>query len=392
VTPAVFVANVEISNYRSIRRINFPLGRLNVFVGENGVGKTNLYRGLELAQAAAKGTLARELAGEGGMDSAFWSGPRKKNEAVRIGLGVGLGVADTPGAFTYRAGAGMARQYGVEIGVRRPMEAGFLVEPMIKEEHLIFRGSKRPQFLLERKGAMCYARDDEGTRHDMEAALLPSETALAAWNDAGRFADLHEVRRAMLSWRFYHGFRTDRDSALRQPCLATTTPTLSSDGHDLAAVFATLKHIREDTVDLDAVIEDAFPSARIAVPEPGRTASFQMIYAEFPQRAFEASELSDGTLRFLALAGALLGYRLPRFIALNEPETSLHPDLLPPLARLISRAAERTQIWVVTHSTILADALAEASGITPRRVIKRDGATTVEGLTIGGEFRNDRDD
>jgi predicted ATPase len=262
---------------------------------------------------------------------------------------------------------------------------------MIKEEHLIFGGSRRPQTLLERKGAMCCARDEAGARHDMEGELLPSETALAAWNDAGRYPDLHEVRRAMLDWRFYHGFRTDRDSALRQPCLATTTPTLSSDGHDLAAVFATLKHIREDTVDLDAIVEDAFPGARIVVPVPGRTASFQMIYAEFPQRAFDASELSDGTLRFLALAGALLGYRLPRFIALNEPETSLHPDLLPALARLIVRAAQRTQVWVVTHSTILADALADAGAITPRRVIKRDGATTIEGLTIGGEFRDDSD-
>ena len=63
------------------------------------------------------------------------------------------------------------------------------------------------------------------------------------------------------------------------------------------------------------------------------------------------AELSDGTLRYLALAGALLGYRLPAFIALNEPETSLHPELLERLARMIIRAAERTQIWVVMISS-----------------------------------------
>ena len=384
------VVNVEISNYRSVRRIIFPLGRLNVFVGENGVGKTNLYRGLELVQAAARGTLARELAAEGGMESALWTGPRKKNDVARITLGVGLGEAST--AYAYRAEAGLVKQYEVEVGMRRPVSAGFLLEPQIKEERLTFVGAKRPQTLLDRKDAMCMARDEEGVRHDLAGELLPSETALAALSDAGRYPDLHEVRRAMLDWRFYHGFRTDRDSPLRSPCLATTTPTLSSDGHDLAAVFATLAHIREDTVDLDAAVADAFPGARIEVPEPGRTASFQVIYEEFPQRAFEASELSDGTLRFLALAGALLGYRLPRLIALNEPETSLHSDLLPPLARLIARAAERTQVWVVTHSTVLADALAEAGGITPRRVIKQGGATTIEGLTLGGEFRDDDGD
>ena len=79
------------------------------------------------------------------------------------------------------------------------------------------------------------------------------------------------------------------------------------------------------------------PGARLVVPEPHSSASFGMIFREFPSRIFSASELSDGTLRYLALAGALMAYRLPPFIALNEPETSLHPDLLDPLARLVHR-------------------------------------------------------
>jgi predicted ATPase len=99
---------------------------------------------------------------------------------------------------------------------------------------------------------------------------------------------------------------------------------------------------------------------------------------------FEAAELSDGTLRYLALAGALLAYRLPGFIALNEPETSLHPDLLEPLARLIVRSAERSQVWLVTHSQTLAGALAEHGRITPRTVIKRKGETWMEGLRLTG--------
>ncbi|KQU22461.1 hypothetical protein ASG63_22340 [Methylobacterium sp. Leaf94] len=57
-----------------------------------------------------------------------------------------------------------------------------------------------------------------------------------------------------------------------------------------------------------------------------------MVFPDYPKRVFEAAELSDGTLRFLALAGALLAYRLPPFMALNEPETNLHPDLLAPLS------------------------------------------------------------
>ena len=111
-----------------------------------------------------------------------------------------------------------------------------------------------------------------------------------------------------------------------------------------------------------------------------------MVFPDYPKRLFEASELSDGTLRYLALAGALLALRLPAFIALNEPEASLHPDLLDPLARLIVRAAERTQIWLVTHSQILADAIAKHGGTKPRIVIKRDGETWIEGLRLAGDF------
>ena len=157
-------------------------------------------------------------------------------------------------------------------------------------------------------------------------------------------------------------------------------------------MFATLVHIREDTVELDRAIDDAFPGAELVVPEPERTASFGLTMPEYPKRVFEAAELSDGTLRYLALAGALLGYRLPSFIALNEPESSLHPDLLEPLARMIVRAAERTQVWVVTHSERLAAAFEACGNVRPHTVIKRNGETWIEGLNLGGEFRQDDED
>ncbi len=76
-------------------------------------------------------------------------------------------------------------------------------------------------------------------------------------------------------------------------------------------------------------------------------------------------------------------------MALNEPETSLHPDLLPALGRLIAKAAERTQVWVVTHSQILADTLEDATGVQPRRVYKQDGETLIEGITSLGEVDDD---
>jgi predicted ATPase len=389
------IGEISAAGYRSLRAIRFPVGRLTVFVGQNGVGKTNLYRSLQLLQAGAAGTLARELASEGGLESALWAGRRAGTRPVRIKLEVGFAddaTGDLTDADADRAGeAGPAQHYRIEIGVRAPTAAAFPLEPQVKEESLTWRNGRRSVALLERKGPSAFARNEDGKREHLGTDLLASETALGALQDPGRFPALHVVRRTMLEWRFYHDFRTDRAAPLRQSCLAVTTPTLASDGADLAAVFATLVHIRGDTVDLDRAIEDAFPGARLVVPEPERAATFGLALPEYPRRVFEAAELSDGTLRYLALAGALLAYRLPAFVALNEPETSLHPDLIDPLARTIVRAAARTQIWVVTHSGALADAIARHGNVAPRTVIKRDGETWIEGLKLFGAFADDGD-
>jgi predicted ATPase len=387
---ALIVRTVAAAGYRSLRDIRFSVDRLSVYVGANGVGKTNLYRALQLLHAAAAGTLARELAAEGGMESALWAGERRKQEPARVCLTAGFALAEAKDpAYTYSVSAGLSHSYEIEIGLRMPTGAAFTLEPQIKEETLTFHGGRRPVALLERRGPSVMVRDEEGRRANVDVEIMASETALGSLEDPARFPDLSLIRRTMLDWRFYHDFRTDRAAPLRQPCLAVTSPTLASDGANLAAVFATLTHIRQDTTELDAVIDAAFPGAQLVVPSPGRTASFGMSFPDHPKRVFEAAELSDGTLRYLALAGALLAYRLPAFVVLNEPETSLHLDLLDPLAGLIARAARRTQIWLVTHSETLAAALARHGAIKARTVGKRNGTTRIEGLAIGGEPRED---
>jgi len=87
---ALMLSEFHAASYRSLRRIRFPVGRLGVFVGANGVGKTNLYRALQLLQAAAAGTLSRELAAEGGMESALWAGERDPRKPVRMTFGAGF--------------------------------------------------------------------------------------------------------------------------------------------------------------------------------------------------------------------------------------------------------------------------------------------------------------
>ena len=369
------VRHLSVQHYRSLRALRMPVERLSVFVGANGAGKTNLYRALQLVQAAAAGTLALDLAAEGGMQSALWAGERRRTEPAQIRLGVGLGAGPMSTDYEYEVAVGLPV---------RGISAAFELEPQVKEELVVHRRGPRSTKLLERRGPSLIARDEDGERVDFDADLMASETALGRLADPSRFPDLHLIRQTLADWRFYHDLRTDAGSPLRTPSLAVTSPTLASDGSNLAAVFATLAHIREDTRDLDRAITDAFPGAVVVIPAPERTATFGMVFPDYPKRVFAAHELSDGTLRFLGLAGALLAYRPPAFIALNEPESSLHPDLLEPLARLIVNASERTQVWIVTHSERLAAAIEQFGAVKPRKVLKADGATTIEGLKFGG--------
>lgn len=386
---------VEIIGYRSIRKIRFPVRQLTVLVGGNGVGKTNLYRSLELLQAAARGTLADEIAREGGLASIFWAGgknlspdgsfdPMYRTDGYRKGEGNSLRLA---ASFSDLGDGSFDPTYRMEVSFPPKLAvAAFPNEAQITAESLDWQQRGKTVSLMERKNAMAWARDAAGRREQAHDDLLASETALAALS--GR-SEIALVRDSLVGWRFFHGFRTDAESPLRRPSRAVTAPTLASDGSNLGAVLATLHHIRGDRVDLDRAVQDAFSGAELVIPAVGDFASFGMRYAEMPKRVFAPHELSDGTLQFLALAGALLSYRLPPFIALNEPENSLHPSLLPVLARLIVKAAERSQVWVVTHARDLADAIAAESGILPREVVRNDDGTWLEGLGTMGEFVDD---
>ena len=124
---------------------------------------------------------------------------------------------------------------------------------------------------------------------------------------------------------------------------------LSHDGADVAAALQTISEIG-DAAALDAAVESAFPgsSLTIAATEDGRLSV--QLHQHGLLRPLAAAELSDGTLRYLLWIAALLSPRPASLLVLNEPETSLHPDLLPPLGELISQAAARTQVIAVSHA------------------------------------------
>src|SRR5213083_2100725 len=163
------------------------------------------------------------------------------------------------------------------------------------------------------------------------------------------------LRESIRAWRFYDHFRTDADAPARLSHIGTRTPILSNDGADLAAAIQTIREIG-DAESLVAAVSDAFPESELSITNSaGR---FTLLMKQHGLlRPLDAAELSDGTLRYLLWIAALLTPRPPALIVLNEPETSLHPDLLAPLARLIALAAERSQLIVVTHASPLIAAL-----------------------------------
>jgi predicted ATPase len=186
----------------------------------------------------------------------------------------------------------------------------------------------------------------------------------------------------MRSWRFYDHLRTDADAPARQVQIGTRTPILGPEGADVAAALQTIREIGPHGA-LDVAIEQAFPGSKVEIRN--NAGRFEIAFHQYGLlRPLSGAELSDGTLRYLLWVAALLTPRPPALLVLNEPETSLHPDLLPALANLVVTAAKDTQVIAVTHSRPFLAALQAGSDETsidlrPIELVKEFGQTAIEG-------------
>jgi predicted ATPase len=186
------------------------------------------------------------------------------------------------------------------------------------------------------------------------------------------------MRESIRAWRFYDHFRTDADAPVRQAQIGTRTTVLGNDGADLAPAIQTIREIG-DAEALDLAVEDAFPKSRIRIEVNAGRFSLLMEQQGL-LRPLAAAELSDGTLRYLLWVAALLTPRPPALMVLNEPETSLHPDLLRPLGRLIAQSSQRVQIIAVTHAATLIAALREHPRCNSLVLDKSFGETGLKGV------------
>jgi predicted ATPase len=375
---------LAIENYRSLRDLVLPLTSLNVVTGGNGTGKSSLYRALRLLADGAHNGMVAALATEGGLPSVLWAGPERIGRAVREGRYAAQGTTRSE-PVALRLGFGSEDfGYAIDLGLPPPdRETAFGRDPVIKRECVWTGPILRPSGLLcDRLGGFVRVRGDDGG-WSAPIPIREYDSMLSEFADPQRAPELLGLRDRIRSWRFYDQIRTDAAAPARSSRIGTRTPVLSHDGADLAAALQTIIEIG-DASGLDSAIAAPFPGSSLVIAQADDGRLSLQFHQRGLLRPLSAAELSDGTVRYLLWIAALLSPRPPGLLVLNEPETSLHPDLLPALGELIARAAGRTQVIAVSHSAALIDASARAAAasgtaLTAVELVKDFGQTTVAG-------------
>jgi predicted ATPase len=375
------IATLAVENYRSLRSLIVPLAPLTVVTGANGAGKSSLYRALRLLADAARNGAVAALAREGGLPSTLWAGPETIGRAVREGTYPVQPTARTKPVALRLGFGGDDFSYAIDFGL--PTGGGrsaFALDPEIKRESIWNGPLLRPAAVLcERDNGIVRVRG-EHRKWSEPYQIRPYDSMLSEFADPRQAPEVLRVREQIRSWRFYDHIRTDAAAPARASQIGTRTPVMSHDGSDVAAALQTIRETG-DAGALDLAVDLAFPGSNVTIESEGSGLLGLRLHQHGLLRPLGAAELSDGTLRYLLWAAVLLAPRPAGLLVLNEPETSLHWQLLAPLAQLIIAAAARSQVLMVSHSQTLINALHRATEETGT------SATTIELVKDFGETR-----
>lgn len=307
---------ITIKGYKSIRELtDFELKSINVLIGANGSGKTNLISVFKLLNQIVEGNLQRFVGQSGGAAEMFYFG-QKTTDKIEFRLVFGSNGYDC--SFIPAAGDTLIfdeeRMWYHESGYANP-----LIIPLgggYKETKLVEESQKRNSITI---------------------------------------AD--HVLNAMKSWKIYHFHDTSMSARVKQFADINDNETLRADASNLAAFLFLLRETElpyyrriVNTIKLVAPFFEDF----VLRPNPLNPQKIQLEWNEVGSDSyFNAHVLSDGTLRFICLAALLLQPNLPSTILIDEPELGLHPYAIQILAGLLQTASHQTQVIVSTQSISL---------------------------------------
>jgi predicted ATPase len=361
------IQRLNISGFRSLRDVEWAPGRLNVLIGPNASGKSNLLRALVLLQKSAHGKLPEEMLRMGGIAPVLWDGQARTISwalCMEQGMRYELQLRQLGNTSAYIVNHEALTSQRAESG---------------RDEH-VPRGTGEQESVLARDAVRAVTFDREGRSVTVEETSLPgNQTLLSLVGTPFGHPAAFDFCSTLGGWTIYHDVRVDPDAPLRQAAVARVERRIAADGQNLVPVLHTLYTGERD---FRKTVDDAMRAAfgddyeELLFP-PAADQRVQMRVRWRSLRSEQpAADLSDGTIRFLLLVAMLSTPSPGDLIAIDEPETGLHPSMLPVVAELARAASERTQVILTTHSPQLLDAF----GNEPPTVTvtgRADGQTTL---------------
>jgi predicted ATPase len=315
---------LDVKRFRSLYDITWTPGDINVVIGPNGSGKSNLLKVIELLAVSARGGLGKYVQREGGMEPLVWDG-QEPLVSFRVKTSpVGISVKETE-SERYRL------TYQLEL-LRLGVSSAYRIEyELLGNYYRVEVGEKdQPMKFLERSPRSAVVFDDRERRLEAPEEAVPEEETLLSLA-AGPFTanrTISNFQNELASWRIYQDFQTHREAPVRQPTLARSETSVAPDGSNLISVLHTLySGSRDFKRDINAAMKVAFGDdfdELIFPPAADQRIQLRVRWKSL-QREQTAADLSDGTLRFLFLLAILVNPTPPGLIAIDEPETGLHP-------------------------------------------------------------------
>lgn len=338
VTDMNIFQNIHIQGFRRLYDFDLKLKPFNVVIGANGCGKTSLLEVFSLLAASASGRLRETMSDLGGIDANLTSLlTAKGNKARFVAFDLMMGV---PGYSPIKYRIAMNSQgVGYEIS----------------DEALSQQRDNKPQpfkHIEAHHGDVRYF-EQSNTRKGLVRPNWDYNLTESALSQVPKmFQEPEDFRKRLASSTHYHVLDVSRRAPIRLPQQMRDAQLPGHDGEDLVSCLYTLRETDPDRFDaIEATLRAAFPAfERLNFP-PVAAGTLAMTWKEKTSKGpFYMHQLSEGTLRFLWLATLLQSPGLTAVTMIDEPEVSLHPELLSLLADLLREASQRTQLIVATHA------------------------------------------